>query len=158
TGPPVSRRGEDARGLLGGAGSRDRPEPLRAGPPVSRQVRDKPLPLLAPAAPRCRPRPDRSAPTTGRGCLGGPLCRSGPFDADVPGRLGAHARALGRAESADRPRSGALAGPAGGKVILVEYRRGLGHWGTSYQPTEGLGVLQSAQKTDLRWLRRPRVA
>lgn len=51
--------------------------------------------------------------------------------------------------------SGGLAGPAGGKVILVEYRVGLGYWVTAYQPAEGIRVFRSPRRTDRRWLRRP---
>ena len=53
-------------------------------------------------------------------------------------------------------RSDRLQGPAGHSWILVEYRVGLGHWVTAFQPRDGLRVLRQPERTDVRWLRRPR--
>jgi hypothetical protein len=53
-------------------------------------------------------------------------------------------------------RSGAWRGPSGHRWLLVEYRVGLGHWVTAYQPRDGLRVLLSPVRTELRWLRQPR--
>jgi len=51
--------------------------------------------------------------------------------------------------------SGRFRGPTGGRWILVEYRVAIGYWVTAYQPKEGLRVLRSAQRSELRWLRKP---
>lgn len=53
-------------------------------------------------------------------------------------------------------RSGSLKGPDGFEWLLVDYRPGLGHWVTAYQPREGLRVMRSASREDVRWLRRPK--
>lgn len=53
-------------------------------------------------------------------------------------------------------RSGAWRGPDGAEWILVDYRVGLGHWVTAFQPAVGLQELQGPRRSDLRWLRRPR--
>lgn len=52
-------------------------------------------------------------------------------------------------------RSGRFRGPTGSRWILVEYRVAIGYWVTAYQPQGGLRVLRSAQRSDLRWLRKP---
>lgn len=53
-------------------------------------------------------------------------------------------------------RSGDLRGPDGFDWILVDYRVGLGHWVTVFQPARGLLELQSPRRSDVRWWRRPR--
>ena len=53
-------------------------------------------------------------------------------------------------------RSGELRGGQGFEWTLVEYRVGVGYWVTAYQPREGLRVLLSSRRSDVRWLRRPR--
>jgi hypothetical protein len=50
-------------------------------------------------------------------------------------------------------RSGVFRGPAGFDWILVDYRIGLGHWVTAFQPRDGLGVLRSPRRESLQWLR-----
>lgn len=49
-----------------------------------------------------------------------------------------------------------LQGPDGSAWVLVEYRVGVGHWVTAYQPQEGLRALRSTEREDLRWLQQPR--
>lgn len=52
-------------------------------------------------------------------------------------------------------RSFDLQGPAGFPWVLVDYRIVTGHWVTAFQPDDGLAVLESPERTDLRWLRGP---
>ena len=52
-------------------------------------------------------------------------------------------------------RSLELQGPAGFEWTLVDYRVVTGHWVTAFQPDIGLAILQSPQRTHLRWLRHP---
>lgn len=53
-------------------------------------------------------------------------------------------------------RSGEWRGLRGFPLLLVEYRIGLGHWVTAFQPREGLGILRDHRRTELRWLRHQR--
>ena len=53
-------------------------------------------------------------------------------------------------------RSGDFRGPRGFDWVLVEYRVEIGLWVTAYQAAEGLNELASPQRTEVRWLRRPR--
>ncbi|MBI4492882.1 MAG: hypothetical protein HY690_08835 [Chloroflexi bacterium] len=52
-------------------------------------------------------------------------------------------------------RSQDLRGPDGFEWILVDYRVVIGYWVTAYQPRDGLRVLHSPGRGDVRWLRRP---
>jgi hypothetical protein len=54
-------------------------------------------------------------------------------------------------------RSGALRGPNGAPWVLVDYRIGLAHWMTAFQPPAGLSVIRSGDRENMRWLRRPRL-
>lgn len=51
--------------------------------------------------------------------------------------------------------SGDLRGPQGYDWILVQYRLGLGHWVTTFQPQDGLDKLNNPGWSDVRWLRQP---
>ena len=53
-------------------------------------------------------------------------------------------------------RSGSLQGPDGHPWILVEHRVGLKYWVTAFQLKDGLRALRAPERTDARWLRRPR--
>jgi len=53
--------------------------------------------------------------------------------------------------------SGALRGPNGSPWVLVDYRIGLAHWMTAFQPPAGLSVLRSGDRESIKWLRRPRL-
>jgi hypothetical protein len=53
-------------------------------------------------------------------------------------------------------RSLALQGPAGFPWVLLDYRVETGHWVIAFQPSQGLAVLRRPERTDIRWLRRPR--
>ena len=53
-------------------------------------------------------------------------------------------------------RTGDLRGLRGFDWVLVEYRVAIGLWVTAYQAAEGLNELASPQRTEVRWLRRPR--
>ena len=53
-------------------------------------------------------------------------------------------------------RSGALRGPRGHEWLIVEYRLATRHWTTAYQLEQGLRGLRAAERSDMRWLRRPR--
>ncbi len=48
-----------------------------------------------------------------------------------------------------------LRGPLGFAWLLVEYRVGLGHWVTAFQPRNLVDAIRSEHRQDVRWLRRP---
>ncbi|MBI4493018.1 MAG: hypothetical protein HY690_09515 [Chloroflexi bacterium] len=50
-----------------------------------------------------------------------------------------------------------LRGPGGFESVLVQYRVGLGHWTTAFQPEYGLRELEEPGWSDIRWLRRARL-
>jgi hypothetical protein len=52
-------------------------------------------------------------------------------------------------------RSRDLRGPEGFGWLLVEYRVGLGHWVTAFQPRNLVDAIRSQHRQDVRWLRRP---
>ena len=53
-------------------------------------------------------------------------------------------------------RSGPFRGPRGHEWLMVEYRVGLGHWVTAFQPERGLALIaQGPARQGQRWLRQP---
>jgi hypothetical protein len=53
-------------------------------------------------------------------------------------------------------RSGPFRGPRGHEWLMVEYRVGLGHWVTAFQPEGGLALItQGPARQGQRWLRQP---
>lgn len=53
-------------------------------------------------------------------------------------------------------RSQSLRGRYGFNWVVVEYRVGLGHWVTAFQPRSLLASIRMADRQDLQWQRRPR--
>jgi len=51
--------------------------------------------------------------------------------------------------------SGSWRGPNGFDWILIDYRVGMGHWMTAFQPREGLAALDDPKRRDVRWIRNP---